>query len=257
MNKKVRIDKLLFDRGLAPSRERAQAYVMSGNVLADERKVEKPGTKVAENVDIRIKGVVSPYVSRGGLKLERALDAFGLSVDRWVAMDIGASTGGFTDCLLQRGVSRVFAVDVGKGQLAWKLATDRRVQNLERTNFRHMEFSKIGTCVDLITIDVSFISLTKILGRCRMFLAPGGFVIALVKPQFEAGKGRVEKRGVISRESFRTEAVESVCRFGESVGYTVENIEASPIPGKKSGNREYFLLLRRSDPSPYGTAYEK
>lgn len=243
--KKVRIDKLVFERGFAPSRERAQAYVMSGSVFADERKIEKPGTKVAENAEIRIKGIDRSYVSRGGLKLEKALDAFGLAVADRVAMDVGASTGGFTDCLLRHGASYVFAIDVGYGQLAWKLVSDARVKNLEKTNFRHMEFSQIGRFVDLIVVDVSFISLKKILDRCLTFLVPGGHVVALVKPQFEAGRGGVEKRGLVGKESVRAETVASVRRHAESIGYAAIGSEVSPIPGKKSGNVEYFLLLRK------------
>ena len=243
--KKERIDKLLCDRGLAPSRERARAYIMAGTVLADERKIEKPGTQIAENAIVRIKGIDHPYVSRGGLKLEKALDAFGFSVAHLVAMDIGASTGGFTDCLLQRGASYVFAVDVGSGQLARKLILDTRVKNLEKTNFRYLEFSKIDTFVDLIVIDVSFISLTKILHRCLSFLVSEGYVIALIKPQFEAGKNNIERRGVVRKESIHMEVITSMHQHAESIGYAVENVVKCPIRGKKSRNTEYFILLRK------------
>ncbi len=245
MRKKVRIDKLLFEKGLAPSRERAQSYIMSGNVLANEQKIEKPGIRVFDDVVIRVKGFDQPYVSRGGLKLEKALDAFNIPVNHLIAMDVGASTGGFTDCLLQRGASYVYAIDVGYGQLAWKLVSDTRVKNMERTNFRHMSFSKIGTYVDLIVIDVSFISLTKILEHCLLFLIKGGVLIALIKPQFEAGKENIEKRGVVVKHGVRAKVIESIRCFAEKVGFAVEKIEDSPIQGKKSGNMEYLILLRK------------
>ena len=218
---------------------------MSGIVLVDERKIEKSGTKVFEEADIRIKGFDQPYVSRGGLKLEKALEAFQISVKNVLVMDIGASTGGFTDCLLQKGASYVFAIDVGTSQLAWKLKTNPRVKNLEKTNFRYMPFSKIGSFVDLIVIDVSFISLTKILNHCLSFLISGGKLIALIKPQFEAGKEKIEKRGLVNNKSVHTEVIISVQRYAESVGFKVENFEVSPIQGKKSGNQEYLIYLRK------------
>ncbi|MCP4757553.1 MAG: TlyA family RNA methyltransferase [Proteobacteria bacterium] len=243
MKRKTRIDKLLFERGLASSRERAQAYLMAGKVLVDERRIDKPGTKVDPEARIRLKGVDHPYVSRGGLKLEKAIGDFGIEVRNRIAMDIGASTGGFTDCLLQHGAVFVFAVDVGYGQLAWKLATDSRVKNLEKSNFRYLVLSDIGTFVDLIVVDVSFISLTKVLENCYDFLITGGNLVALIKPQFEAGRKNVRKGGLVSDLDIQQQVVESVEDYSRTLGFIPQEVDVSPIQGKKSGNREFLLHL--------------
>lgn len=248
MREKSRLDKLLVSRGLASSREKAQAYIIAGNVLVNDQKVEKPGSPVALDVDIRLKGADHPYVSRGGLKLEKALRDFGIDVRNRIAMDIGASTGGFTDCLLQNGAAYVFAVDVGHNQLDWKLVTDDRVRNMEKANFRYLPLHRVGSFVDIIVIDVSFISLTNILPNCLSFLCKGGNLVALIKPQFEAGKENIRKGGIVSDPNIRERVVESIRQFAESLSFQVIQILPSPIQGKKSGNIEYLIHLVKPDP---------
>ncbi len=243
MEPKRRIDKLLFEKGLANSRERARSYIMAGRVLVNENRIDKPGIKVDINAEIRIRGLDQPYVSRGGLKLEKALRDFGIDARNRLAMDVGASTGGFTDCLLQHGASYVFAVDVGYGQLAWKLAGDHRVKNLEKRNFRYLTLSDIGTFVDLIVIDVSFISLTKILENCFGFLVSGGNMVALIKPQFEAGRRNVGKGGVVTNPGIQENVVASIKDHAQSLGFEPQRVDISPLKGKKSGNREFLLHL--------------
>ena len=246
MPEKIRIDKLLFERGLAPSRERAQAFILAGKVLVNEQKVEKAGYKFLENAEIRIIGVDQPFVSRGGLKLAKAIKVFEIDVMHKLVMDIGASTGGFTDCLLQGGAAFVFAVDSGFNQLDWKLSGDRRVKNLEKTNFRHLHFSSVGTFVDLIVIDVSFISLKKILVNCPGFLMKGGDIIALIKPQFEAGKARIQKGGLVKDPSVHQEVIQSIKDYAETLGLKTIATDFSPIQGKKSGNQEFLIHLQKS-----------
>ena len=246
MPKKNRIDKILFERGLAPSRERAQAYIMSGNVLVNEVPITKSGTKIDIEATIRIKGSDQPFVGRGGLKLEKAIKQFSVSVKNKIAMDIGASTGGFTDCLLQHGVAYVFAIDVGQNQLAWDIRKNAKVKDLEKTNFRNMPFSTIGTYVDIIVIDVSFISLTKILGNCLNFLTKNGELIALIKPQFEAGKENITKGGIVIREDIKADVIVTIKNFAEEIGFVCEGeVVSSPIQGKKSGNQEFLIHLKR------------
>lgn len=246
MSQKERIDKLLFERGLAPSRERAQAYIMAGKVLVNEEKVEKPGHKIPINSCIRILGEDQPFVSRGGLKLAGALQTFNLDVKNLIAMDVGASTGGFTDCLIQNGVSFVFAIDSGTNQLDWRLAKHPKVKSLEKCNFRHLEMASIGTFVDLIVIDVSFISLEKILGNCKTFLVRGGKIIALIKPQFEAGKELVQKGGVVNDERLHQSIIQKISTFADSIGLKTIQFDDSPISGKKSGNKEFLIHLQKS-----------
>ena len=229
----VRLDRLLVDRGLAPSRERAQRLILAGEVLVAERPATKPGSLVAPDAPIRVRVPASAFVSRGGEKLAGALDAFGLDVGGLVALDVGASTGGFTDCLLRRGARRVMAVDVGYGQLAWALRQDARVVVLERTNARH-----------LATMDVSFISLTLVLPAVRNVLRPGGMIVALVKPQFEAGRGQVGKGGVVREPEVRAAAVTRVQEAAAALGLDVRGAAESVLPGPK-GNREVFLWLAR------------
>jgi 23S rRNA (cytidine1920-2'-O)/16S rRNA (cytidine1409-2'-O)-methyltransferase len=243
-NKKERLDVLLVQAGLAPTRARAQALVLSGQVVVGEARVDKPGTRVAVDASLRLKGEVLPYVSRGGLKLRHALRHFGLSVAGCVAADIGSSTGGFTDCLLQAGAVRVHAVDVGYGQLHETLRRDARVLSHERTNARFLLPDALGEAVDVLVVDVSFISLTLVLPAVLPLLRPGGHLVALVKPQFEVGKGRVGKGGVVRDEAARAEAVQRVARATEALGLVLLGVTDSPLLGP-AGNREALLAARK------------
>lgn len=243
MSHKERIDKLVFDQGLAPSRERAQAFIMAGKVLVDGQIVEKAGQRFAEDCEITIIGTDQPYVSRGGLKLAKALRVFAIDVQNKIALDIGASTGGFTDCLLQHHAAYVFAVDSGFNQLDWKLLTDPRVKSLEKCNFRHLTMETIGTYVDIIVIDVSFISLRKILGNCLNFLTKGGQIVALIKPQFEAGKQQVKKGGIVRDPVIHQSIIQGIEQYARELGLIPQALEHSPIQGKKSGNYEYLIHL--------------
>ncbi len=239
---KQRIDVLLVEQGFFPSREKARAAIMAGQILADRQRVDKAGTKVDTGVDIEIKGDVMPYVSRGGLKLEKAMQAFGFDLNGAVAMDIGASTGGFTDCMLQKGASKVFAVDVGYGQLDWKLRNDPRVVVMERTNIRHVKAEDIGETMDFISIDVSFISLKLVLPVAKALLGPQGKVVALIKPQFEAGRQQVGKNGVVRDAAIHAQVVEKVVDFAQELGFFPEGLSFSPIRGPK-GNVEFLVSL--------------
>jgi len=240
----VRIDRLLVERGLVASRERARRLVMAGAVLVGDRPVTKPGAEVADDAPVRLRGEDSPYVSRGGEKLAGALDAFAIDVRDAVALDVGASTGGFTDCLLQRGARHVFAVDVGYGQLAWKLRQDPRVVVLERTNARAIVPTMFPASPDLAVVDVSFISLRTVIPPIAAVVRPGGTIVALVKPQFEVGRGRVGKGGVVRDETLRAEAVRDVRQVTADLGLDVRGEAESVLPGPK-GNREVFLWLTR------------
>ena len=242
---RVRIDRLLVERGLAASRERARRLVMAGGVLVGERPVTKPGAEVAADAEVRLRGSGSPYASRGGEKLAGALDAFGLAVRDLVALDVGASTGGFTDCLLERGARRVIALDVGYGQLAWKLRQDSRVVVIERTNARRLTPAMLPEAPELAVVDVSFISLATVLPAIAGVLTPGATIVALVKPQFEVGRGRVGKGGVVRDPALRAEAVASVRAAAARLGLAVKGEAESTLPGPK-GNREVFVWLVRS-----------
>ncbi|MDY0269777.1 TlyA family RNA methyltransferase [Trichloromonas sp.] len=244
--KKVRLDKLLVDRGLVPSRERARGLILAGKVVVGEHAVDKAGAQVAEDASVRLKGEDIPYVSRGGLKLEKGLDHFAVDPSGRVAIDVGASTGGFTDCLLQRGAARVYAVDVGYGQLAWSLREDPRVVNLERTNIRELTVERLGERPSLAVIDASFISLDKVLPPTLALLAPGAEVVALIKPQFEVGKGQVGKGGVVRDAEQHAAVVERIRILAETLGCMVLGVTESPILGPK-GNREFLIHLRRKD----------
>lgn len=244
--KKVRLDKLLVDRGLVPSRERARGLILAGKVVVGEHAVDKAGAQVAEDASVRLKGEDIPYVSRGGLKLEKGLDHFAVDPSGWVAIDVGASTGGFTDCLLQRGAARVYAVDVGYGQLAWSLREDPRVVNLERTNIRELTVERLGERPSLAVIDASFISLDKVLPPTLALLAHGAEVVALIKPQFEVGKGQVGKGGVVRDAEQHAAVVERIRILAETLGCMVLGVTESPILGPK-GNREFLIHLRRKD----------
>jgi len=240
MRTKERLDRLLVERGLVPSRQRARALIMAGKVVVDEDRVEKPGTQVRCDVSVRLKGEDCPFVSRGGLKLERALEVFDIDPRGKRAMDVGASTGGFTDCLLQKGASEVFAIDVGYGQLAWKLQKDPRVVNLERRNIRHLESHEIGGPVDLIVVDTSFISVEKFLtGLCQMVKKCGDIVV-LIKPQFEVGKGNVERGGIVRDPKQHMRVVERIQHWAGEVGLRTKGVMESPLRGMK-GNREFFV----------------
>ncbi len=237
---KARLDRLLVDRGLAESRERAQALILAGQVLVNGQKQEKAGALVLRGADIRILGEVLPYVSRGGVKLEAALREFKIDASGKTALDVGASTGGFTDCLLQHGASKVYAVDVGYGQIAWKIRQDKRVVVIERTNIRDIDPSLISEPIDIITIDVSFISLEKVIPSVIDFLKPGGDLIALVKPQFEVGREQVGKGGIVRDEAARKGAVDRVAGFIRSNGFEVKGLIQSPITGQ-DGNVEFLV----------------
>lgn len=244
--KKERLDALLMNRGMFESRAKAQAAVMAGQVLVNEQKIDKPGTPVPPDVTIRLLGNNLPYVSRGGLKLEKALQIFPISVKDKVVADIGASTGGFTDCALQNGAVKVYAIDVGYGQLAWKLRSDERVINMERTNVRYLEKDSLPEQVDAATIDVAFISLDKVLPAVHKIVKEDGFVIALIKPQFEAGKENVGKKGVVRDAKVHESVINNVIDFAKVEGFGIAGLDFSPIKGPE-GNIEYLLHLTLGD----------
>jgi 23S rRNA (cytidine1920-2'-O)/16S rRNA (cytidine1409-2'-O)-methyltransferase len=243
---KKRLDILLTERNLAPSVERARALIMAGQVVVGEHTVDKAGQLVAEDTELRLKGAVLQYVSRGGLKLRRALDSFEIDVTGLVAVDVGSSTGGFTDCLLQAGAVKIFAIDVGYGQLAWKLQQDPRVVSMERTNIRAVTAEQLSDPPDLATIDASFISLAKVLPATVGLLKPGGRIIALIKPQFEIGKGEVGKGGIVRDPAAHEKVIEDVRQTALDLGLAVAGLCESPITGA-DGNREFLILLQKPD----------
>lgn len=234
-----------MERGLVQSRERARALIMAGQVVAGDHKVDKPGQLLDSSIDLRVKEDI-PYVSRGGLKLQKALDEFSIDVAGLVVMDVGASTGGFTDCLLQRGAGKVFAVDVGYGQLAWKLRQDERVLSLEKTNIRYLEPENLPEMPDMAVIDASFISLEKVLPNTLRLVKPGGGLVALVKPQFEVGRGEVGKGGVVRDPEKHAEVLASIRDLSHSLQLEVLGVTESPILGPK-GNREFLIYLKKTD----------
>mgnify|MGYP000148074105 FL=1 len=243
--KKERLDTLLVERGFFETRSRAQAAIMAGQVLVNEQKIDKTGTQVAPDAAIRILGGDLKYVSRGGLKLEKAVACFELDLTGKVAADIGASTGGFTDCALQNGAARVYAIDVGYGQLAWKLRSDERVVNMERTNVRYLEADSLPEKVDVATIDVAFISLDKVLPAVKKILADDGIVIALIKPQFEAGKENVGKKGVVRDPAVHLTVINNVIGIAGELGFKIAGLDYSPVKGPE-GNIEYLLYLKNA-----------
>ena len=243
MAKRCRLDVLLVERGLTETREKARALVLAGGVRVNGEAAGKPGTAVLATAEVEIIGQDHPYASRGGLKLEKALHTFQVNPQGWSTLDVGASTGGFTDCLLQHGATKVYAVDVGYGQLAWKLRQDDRVVVLERTNFRHLAYETIGEAVSLVVIDASFISLKLLLPKVREFLTPEGQVLALVKPQFEAGRTEVGKRGRVAEGKVHERVLDELGSAAEALGFRTLDQCESPLLGKKSGNREFFLHL--------------
>jgi 23S rRNA (cytidine1920-2'-O)/16S rRNA (cytidine1409-2'-O)-methyltransferase len=240
---KLRADVAVFEQGLSPSRERARALILAGEVLCDDRPVQKAGEVVPASAVLRLRGEPMPYVSRGGLKLAHAIDTFAVKVGGAVAVDIGASTGGFTDCLLQRGAARVYCVDVGHGQLDWKIASDPRVVVIDRTNIRHLPAGRIPEPCTLAVVDVSFISLRLVLPTLPALLVPGAPVLALVKPQFEVGKGKVGKGGIVRNDADRRQAVADVAAAARALGFAVLGETTSPITGGK-GNVEFLIHFR-------------
>ena len=242
---KERLDVLLVKRNLAASREKAKAIIMSGNVYVDDQKEDKPGTLFKEESKIEVRGHALPYVSRGGLKLEKALKNFDVSVKGKTCTDVGSSTGGFTDCMLQNGAVKVFAIDVGRGQLDWKLRQDDRVVCMEKTNIRYVTPEDIGEPVQFSSIDVSFISLTKVLLPIYNYLTEDGEIVALIKPQFEAGREKVGKKGVVRERSTHVEVIEMVTAYAVSIGFDVLELDFSPIRGPE-GNIEYLVHLKKS-----------
>ena len=239
---KERLDVLLVQKGLAPSREKAKTMIMEGNVFVDNQREDKAGTFFDPSVNIEIHGNTLRYVSRGGLKLEKAMAQFGITLDDKVCMDIGASTGGFTDCMLQNGAKKVYAVDVGYGQFAWKLRQDPRVVCMEKTNIRYVTPEDIGDALNFASVDVSFISLTKVLGPAKELLKDGGQIVCLIKPQFEAGKDKVGKKGVVRDPAVHKEVIERVILFAKSIGFGILHLDYSPIKGPE-GNIEYLVHI--------------
>jgi 23S rRNA (cytidine1920-2'-O)/16S rRNA (cytidine1409-2'-O)-methyltransferase len=240
---KERLDVCLVDKNLAPSRQRAQALILAGRVLVNHEPANKPGIRVSGDDTISIKGSDMPYVSRGGIKLAQALTQYRIDVSGLQCMDVGASTGGFTDCLLQNGAAHVVAVDVGYGQIAWKLRQDPRVTVLERSNIRYLTVESVPVPVDLTVIDVSFISLKIVIPAIKKFLKARASVIALIKPQFEVGRNRVGKGGVVKDPALHTEVNQTLMQFFETVGFRVQDIVPSPITGPK-GNKEFLCYMK-------------
>jgi len=243
-NPKIRLDKLLVERGISPTRERAKALIMSGSVVVGESSIDKAGTLVSADAKITIKGQDNPYVSRGGLKLKGAFEKFGINVKDLVAFDIGVSTGGFTDCLLQEGARKVYAIDVGYGQLAWKLRQDERVVVFERTNIRYFSGEGIEDEINMVTIDVSFISLKLVMPVVVKLIPEDAVILALVKPQFEVGKGEVGKKGVVRDPAIHKRVVDEIAEFARGLNLEIMGTCESPITGP-AGNKEFFLYARK------------
>lgn len=243
---KKRLDAAVFDLGLSQSREKARALIMEGLVYVDNQKSDKPGTQVSDSAVIEVRGKLNPYVSRGGLKLEKAMQSFPIRLDDKICMDVGASTGGFTDCMLKSGAKRVYAVDVGYGQLAWSLRTDDRVVNLERTNARYLTKENVPDEIEFTSIDVSFISLKIILPAIKSLLSQNGEIVCLIKPQFEAGRDKVGKKGVVRDKAVHKEVVRGICEFALQGGFSVLGLTYSPVKGPE-GNIEYLAYLQKND----------
>ena len=243
---KERLDILLVNRGLAPSREKAKTMIMEGNVFVNHNREDKAGSTFPDDCIIEIHGTTLKYVSRGGLKLEKAMTHFGITLEGKVCMDIGASTGGFTDCMLQNGAVKVYSVDVGYGQFAWKLRQDPRVVCMEKTNIRYVTPEDIDDKLDFASVDVSFISLTKVLGPARALLTNHGQMVCLIKPQFEAGREKVGKKGVVRDKKVHEEVIQKIEDFCLSNGFSIHNLEYSPIKGPE-GNIEYLIYIEKAD----------
>ncbi len=243
---KQRLDIYLVENGLVSGRDLAKSLIMEGKVYVNNQKADKAGEQVSEKDKVELRGETLKYVSRGGLKLEKAMNSFPIKLDGLVSMDIGASTGGFTDCMLQNGASKVFAVDVGYGQLAWKLRTDERVVNMERTNIRYVTPEDIGQELDFASVDVAFISLKLVLPVAKNLLREGGEIVALIKPQFEAGREKVGKKGVVRDPEVHKEVIEEVVTFAQNTGFEILGLDFSPIRGPE-GNIEYLMYARKKE----------
>lgn len=246
MSEKMRLDVAVFERGYAETREKAKAMIMAGSVYLNGQKALKGGVNVKETDVIEVRGAVNTFVSRGGLKLDKAVKSFGLDLSDCICMDIGASTGGFTDCMLTNGAKKVYSIDVGYGQLAWKLRCDERVVNLERTNFRYVTREQVPDEVDFASVDVSFISLKLILPVMHTLLKDGGRSVCLIKPQFEAGKENIGKKGVVRDKSVHENVVENITNFASENGFKVISVDFSPIKGPE-GNIEYLMYIEKSE----------
>lgn len=246
MQKKTRLDVAVLEGGYAPSREKAKAIIMAGQVYVNNQKVDKAGFELKEGDKLEVRGKTLKYVSRGGLKLEKAMQVFPITLADKTCMDVGASTGGFTDCMLQNGAKRVYSVDVGYGQLAWSLRTDDRVVNLERTNFRHITEEQVPEPIDFASVDVSFISLKHIFPNLHLLLRPHGQAVCLIKPQFEAGRDKVGKKGVVREAATHLEVVERVIGMAIENGFSLLGLEFSPVKGPE-GNIEYLLYVEKSE----------
>lgn len=246
MSNKTRLDVLLVERGLEQTRQRAQAMIMSGLVFVDGQRVDKAGTAVPNDAQIEVRGNTLRYVSRGGLKLEKAMTTFGLKLDGCICADIGASTGGFTDCMLQNGAVKVYAVDVGYGQLAWSLRTDERVVNMERTNIRYVTLEDLAEPIEFFSVDVSFISLHHIFPVAQRITTPDAMGVCLVKPQFEAGREKVGKNGVVRDPAVHREVLHNAMSYAAENGFVVRGLDYSPVKGPE-GNIEYLMFVQKSD----------
>ncbi len=246
MVNKERLDKLLVDRGMAQSRERARAIIMAGKVAVDGKRADKPGVQVGVGARLQLQEEDLRYVSRGGEKMEGALKAFEIDPRGMVVIDVGASTGGFTDCILQKGAEKVYAVDVGYGQLAWRLQKDPRVVNLERRNIRYLSREEVKEKIDLILIDTSFISIEKFLPHLLGFLKKGGAILGLIKPQFEVGRGEVGKGGVVRDEALHNKVIDRISRFSQGLGLRIMGVTQSPLLGPK-GNKEFFIYMKKEN----------
>ncbi len=240
---KERLDVLLVKKGLADSREKAKAVIMSGIVYVNGQKEDKAGSFFDETADIEVRGQTLKYVSRGGLKLEKAINVFGICLEGYICMDVGASTGGFTDCMLKAGARKVYAVDVGYGQLDWKLRNDERVICMEKTNIRYVTPDDIPEKVSFVSVDVSFISLTKVLGPIKALMEPEAEIVCLIKPQFEAGRDKVGKKGVVRDAGVHEDVIENIASFAGSIGFEAEGLDFSPVRGPE-GNIEYLIWLK-------------
>lgn len=242
---KERLDVIMFNRGLAPSREKAKIMIMEGLVFVENQKSDKPGTYYDDKCNIEIRGPKLEYVSRGGLKLEKAINKFNIELKDLNCMDVGASTGGFTDCMLKNGCNIVYSIDVGYGQLDWKLRNNPKVVNLERTNIRHLDKSLINHSIDFFSVDVSFISLVLVLPIIREIIKDEACGVCLIKPQFEAGREKVGKKGVVREKSVHVETISKICNFCLNNGFSVLDLDYSPIKGPE-GNREYLIFIKKS-----------
>ena len=246
MSEKSRLDVAVFERGFAETREKAKAMIMAGSVYLNGQKALKGGVNIKETDVIEVRGAVNPFVSRGGLKLNKAVASFGLDLSDCICMDIGASTGGFTDCMLSNGAKKVYAIDVGYGQLAWKLRCDERVVKLERTNFRYVTREQVPDEIDFASVDVSFISLKLILPVMHTLLKCGGRSVCLIKPQFEAGKENIGKKGVVRDKSVHEDVVRNITEFAAENGFKVIDVDFSPIKGPE-GNIEYLMYIEKCE----------